>query len=332
MNINEFIRERKDDWEKLERTAAKLRRASGHKLSRDELWEIGKLYRGAVADLSTLRSSDRSEAVHEEVVGYLTGLIVRMHGVIYRKRTVGPAAIGRFMLKDFPDAVLEAAPFVLTAAAIFGIFGVVGFLLGLYDSGFIELLLPNRIIDRVESGEVWFDGLYAAAPLSSSRLMTHNVSVTFLLVALGITFGIGTLYLLALNGLLIGTAAALCHAHGLSLEFWSFVLPHGTLELTAVQLAGAAGLIIGHALIDPGRYKRSEYLAHRGPLAGKLAMGCVPLLIAAGIIEAFLSPSPLSAWAKLAVAAGICACLASVLFLRTGEDRVVSRSPMSSRR
>ena len=76
---------------------------------------------------------------------------------------------------------------------------------------------------------MWFNDVYTMAPMASSSLMTHNISVTFLIFASGITFGVGTLYLLALNGLLIGTIAALCINHNLALEFWSFLLPHGSL-------------------------------------------------------------------------------------------------------
>ena len=103
--------------------------------------------------------------------------------------------------------------------------------------------------------------------------------------------------------MLIGAVAALCFKHNLSMEFWSFVLPHGSLELSAIIIAGGAGLILGHALLDPGPYKRWEVLSVRGREAGKLAFGCVPLLVFAGIIEAFLSPSPLPSWAKFAFSA-----------------------------
>ena len=146
---------------------------------------------------------------------------------------------------------------------------------------------------------MWFKDVYTVAPMASSSLMTHNISVTFLIFASGITFGVGTFYLLALNGLLIGTVAALCINHNLALEFWSFLLPHGSLELTAVVIAGGAGLVIGHALIDPGPYLRSEVLALRSKQAAKLIAGCIPLLAMAGLIEAFLSPSPLPAMLKI---------------------------------
>jgi uncharacterized membrane protein SpoIIM required for sporulation len=152
--------------------------------------------------------------------------------------------------------------------------------------------------------------------------MTHNVSVTFLVFAAGITFGIGTIYLLALNGLLLGTVAALCMKHKLALEFWSFVLPHGSFELMAVFIAGGAGLILGHALVDPGPYRRVETLSVRSRDAVKLVLGCVPLLIVAGVTEAFFSPSPVPPEIKL-VFAGVMftALLGFLFFAGTGSSK-----------
>jgi uncharacterized membrane protein SpoIIM required for sporulation len=157
--------------------------------------------------------------------------------------------------------------------------------------------------------------------------MTHNISVTMLMVAAGITFGLGTAYLLALNGLLIGAVAALCFKHGMSLELWSFVLPHGSFEISALVIAGAAGLILGHALIDPGPYRRAEFLSFRARETVRLALGCVPLLVVAGIIEAFFSPSPAGPWLKLTVAA--ISFFGLVLFLGfSGLKRKESRSTL----
>lgn len=303
LNINEFVRERKTEWERLERIAGKFGPGRVPKLSRDELWELGRLYTAAVADLATLRSSPAASAGDSDVVSYLNALVGRVHGLIYRKPPFRWSTLIRFFAAGFPRAVRGAWVYVVIAIGIFGLFGAAGFTIGVEDRGFIELLVPEPIISKVETGKVWFAELYTAAPQASSFLMTHNVSVTFLLVASGISFGLGTVYLLALNGLLLGAVAALCFNHGLSMEFWSFVLPHGSLELSAVIISGAAGLVIGHALVDPGPFKRAEVLSVRGREAGALVLGCVPLLVAAGVIEAFVSPSPLPAVVKLALAA-----------------------------
>ncbi len=246
MNIDEFIRERKGEWAKLERIAGKFRAGSTGKLTREELWELGRLYTGAVSDLSLLKSSELGLKPGDEVIGYVNGLVVRVHGMIYHKGPFKWASVLEFLLSGFPSAVRGASWYVAISTAIFVLFGVLGFCVGLAEPGFIEMVVPENIIATVEKGNVWFKGLHAVAPQASSALMTHNISVTFFMFAAGITFGVGTVYLLVLNGLLLGAVGALCYKYGLSVEFWSFVCPHGSVELSAICLAGAGGLLIGH--------------------------------------------------------------------------------------
>ena len=304
MNINEFVDQRKNDWKRLEAIADRFKPGVTPKLNHEELWELGRLYTGAVSDLSLLKSSEVVAGQGNELVEYLNGLVIRVHSTIYRKhRRFEWRWVWDYLIDGFPKAFRAALAYNLLSTAVFVFFGIIGFVLGITEPGFIELVVPGNIIDTVEKGEVWFKGLYSVAPMATSALITNNVSVTFLIVAAGITFGIGTFYLLAFNGLLIGAVAAVCHQHGLSVELWSFVLPHGSLELSAIFIGGGAGLVIGHALLDPGQYRRTDYLSMRGPLVVRLAMGTVPLLIMAGIIEAFLSPSPLiPVWIKFAFA------------------------------
>lgn len=329
MNIDDFVRERKDDWKKLEEISSKLRPAMPPRLSKEELWQLGKLYKGAVSDLALLKGSGLAAEADRALAAYLNGLLIRVHGVIYRKPPFQWASVREFLVAGFPAAVREASVFVLISASLMLLFWVTGFALGLEQPGFIEMLVPERIIQTVERGGVWFNDLFAIAPQASSRLMTHNISVTFFVAAAGITFGLGTVFLLALNGLLLGTVSALCLKHDLSLEFWSFVLPHGSMELTAIVIGGAAGLIIGHALIDPGPYRRSDYLSLRGRLAGQLALGCVPLLVLAGIIEAFFSPSPLPSWIKLAFAAVLFPLLVAFFALSGRKEQEVLHASAS---
>jgi uncharacterized membrane protein SpoIIM required for sporulation len=315
MNINDFINERKGDWHKLEALAAKIRPGTATGLSRDELWDLGKLYSAAVSDLSLLKSSELGQDPSNEIIAYLNAQVVRVHGIIYRKPRYSWVAFGRFWLEGFPRVFREAKVYVGISISIFALFFLIGIVLGIQNPAFTDLLVPEHISATVERGNVWFSHLYAMAPMASSQLMTHNVSVTFLVFAAGITFGVGTIYLLALNGLLLGTVGALCMKHNLGLEFWSFVLPHGSLELMAVFIAGGAGLIVGHALVDPGPYRRMEILSVRSRAAVKLVLGCIPLLVVAGITEAFFSPSPLPTALKIAFSLAMFLGLLGFLFL-----------------
>jgi uncharacterized membrane protein SpoIIM required for sporulation len=315
MNIDEFISERKEEWERLESITKKLRPGSLQKLSRQDLWDLGRLYFAAVSDLSVLKSSELALGADNEIISYLNNQVASIHGLIYRTPRLTWATLIDFFISSFPRAFRAAGLYIATAAAVLIMAGLMGLLLGLKEPAFIELLVPENIIATVEKGKVWFKDLYTVAPMASSSLISHNISVTFLIFASGITFGVGTLYLLALNGLLIGTIAALCINHNLALEFWSFLLPHGSLELMSIFIAGGAGLVIGHALIDPGPYRRSEILALRSKQAAKLIAGCIPLLVMAGLIEAFVSPSPLPAALKIIFSMALFLALLGFLIL-----------------
>jgi uncharacterized membrane protein SpoIIM required for sporulation len=140
-------------------------------------------------------------------------------------------------------------------------------------------------------------------PQASAGILTNNLTVGFTTFALGITGGVGTVWLLALNGLLMGVIAAACHQAGMSLSLWSFVATHGVLELPSIFIAGGAGLLIARGLLFPGLLSRRESLRLAGTQAARLLLGTVPLLIVAGFLEGYVSPSELPAAAKFAFAA-----------------------------
>lgn len=302
MNINEFVNERKGEWAKLEEIARKISSVRKPKISKDELWELSRLYSATVADLAILRSVSRQSNAAQDVLDYLNKLVPKVHGIIYKRPPLKWSMIWEFFSSGFPTAVRRELPYLIVSIGIFVFFAIAGMVLGFKEPEFIPLLVSGGIIDTVESGNVWFKDLYGIAPAASVSLMSHNISVTFLVIASGITFGIGTIYLMGLNGLMIGVVAALCEIHGLSKELWAFVLPHGAFELTAIFLGGAAGLIIGHGLADPGPYKRSDALKYCGKRSADLIFGLIAMLIIAGMIEAYFSPSPLASNFKLVVA------------------------------
>ncbi len=287
MNINEFVSERKTDWRRLEDITRKFRPGKTPQLTKEELWQVGPLYTAAVSDLAVLKSSDAGTDPNNRTISYLNGLIIRAHGALYRKTPFKRRSISDFFVRGLPSVMRANIAYVAVSAGVFMFFSILGFVLSVTEPGFVEMVVPPGIIATVEDGEVWFSGLYRVAPQASSWLMTHNISVTFLAIAAGMTFGIGSIFLMALNGLLLGAVGGVCYTHDLSLELWSFVLPHGSVELSAIIIGGGAGLILGHALIDPGPYRRSEWLAHRGKDAATLALACIPLLVVAGITEAF---------------------------------------------
>ena len=139
----------------------------------------------------------------------------------------------------------------------------------------------------------------------ASFIATNNIQVTFLAFAGGVTFGLGTVWVMINNGLQIGAIAALASVNGLGSELLAFVSPHGGIELSVIFIAGGAGLRLGWALLRPGLLPRLQALAAAGQVAIRLMAGCVPLLLIAGTIEGLLSPSGLPEYVRMLIGLGI---------------------------
>jgi uncharacterized membrane protein SpoIIM required for sporulation len=150
--------------------------------------------------------------------------------------------------------------------------------------------------------------------------MTNNLSVTFMTFAMGITAGIGTLYMLFFNGLLLGVVGTACWLNQMSLQLWSFVVSHGVLELPAVFIAGGAGLRIAQGMLFPRLLSRKDSVQAAGAEAIQLLLGTIPMLVVAGILEAFLSPTSEPVLLKFSVGSGLFLLL--VLYLNGGRRKV----------
>jgi uncharacterized membrane protein SpoIIM required for sporulation len=176
-------------------------------------------------------------------------------------------------------------------------------------------LVPPDVIASVKEQRMWTEDMSLPSQLMASMIMTNNIQVTLLAFGGGVLFGAATFYVIAFNGLSIGSIAGICQAYGLSLRLWSFVAPHGVIELTVIFIAGGAGLRLGWALLRPGLHTRRESLVETTRLVVKLLFGCVPLLVVAGAIEGFISPSTLLPATKIAFGLATAVMLYSYLFL-----------------
>lgn len=312
MSTNRFIREGKGAWQRLEELLGLLDRSSLRKLHREEVRELGRIYRRTASDLAIARAETRDP----RLINYLNSLVIRAHGRIYRADAQGKQRIRKFFTRDFPVTFRRTWRYTALAFAVFWIFGIIGFMGTWRDPDFSEFAgVPPGFRYVINAQVHWWEDLNEANQIGSSEILTNNIQVTFNAFALGAMFGVGTLYLMALNGASIGAVFALAYKADrvFGFDFLSFVVGHGVVELSCIFIAGGAGMMIGYALLVPGNLTRADALKARGMEAVILIAGCVPLLVLAGIIEGFISPAPISSIIKFSV--GIITGLALYAYL-----------------
>ena len=279
-------------------------------LSRSDLQELSLLYRQTAADLAAIRE-DRG-SVH--FARYVNQLLVRAHNTIYSGHRASPLAALSFFWDTYPAIFRRLLRHCLLAVLIFAIAGIVGAALTYQNPDFKVKLLGPQMVETIDRHEMWTHSIVGIKPLASSAIMTNNMSVGFTTFALGITAGLGTIYMMAFNGLLIGVIGMACFLSGMSLQLWSFVAPHGVLELPAIFIAGGAGFRIAQGLLFPGVLPRRDSLTKAGLEAVQLILGTIPILIIAGLIEAFVSPTALPIPLKFSMAAALFVLLNVYLF------------------
>ena len=305
-----WLDKRKPYWTRLEQLIDDSVRRGLSSLGRSDLQEMGLLYRQIAADLAALRE-DRGSA---NFARYLNQLLARAHNIIYSARKASPSAIVSFFWVTYPQVFRRHWRYVQLALLIFAVSGAVGAALTYQDPDFKLSILGPQMVETIDKHEMWTHSIVGIKPLASSAIMTNNLSVGFSTFALGITGGLGTIYMMLFNGLLIGVIGMACHMSGMSLQLWSFVAPHGVLELPAIFIAGGAGFRIAAGLLFPGYLPRRESLSRAGTDAVQLLLGTIPLLIVAGTIEAFVSPTGIAVGLKLSMAAALFALLLAYLF------------------
>jgi len=305
-----WLEKRKPHWTKLEKLLNLSAKNGLKSLTRYDLQELSLLYRQAAADLATIREDPSS--LH--FARYLNQLLARAHNTIYSGRRASHWGLLSFFWETYPTIFRRNLNYCVLAVAIFLVSAGVGAALTYQDPDFKTKILGPQMVETIDRHEMWTHSIVGMKPLASSAIMTNNIGVGFMTFALGITAGLGTIYMLAFNGLLLGVIGTACGLSGMSLQLWSFVAPHGVLELPAIFIAGAAGLRMAQGLLFPGFLPRRESLARAGLEAVKLLLGSVPILVIAGTIEAFVSPTGLAIALKFSMAVALFVLLLAYLF------------------
>jgi uncharacterized RDD family membrane protein YckC/uncharacterized membrane protein SpoIIM required for sporulation len=281
-----------DRWDEFERQAVRASRGGLDEFSAEELLEFASRYREVAADLARARTYHAPAAVLRR----LEGLVAAGHNALYRAEPTSPKRFWNFLTRECPAGLIEARRAIVIAFLAFLLPAVAGFSLIRERPDLAADLLPEVLLeraqagrDRQQEGRGYFEATAGSRPMVASTIMTNNVSVAIACLAGGVFAGVGSAVLLGYNGLSLGATAGHFTNAGLLGYLATFIVGHGVLELFAIWVAGAAGLLLGLAMVAPGELTRADAVRLRGQLAVRLLSAVVLLLVIAGIIEGFVS-------------------------------------------
>lgn len=310
---NHWLSKRRPYWDRLEALLTQVDGQGLHRLSRAELQELALLYRQAASDLSALRQDPSSRARAAQ----LNQLLARAHHIIYSGKKTSLRTLLIFLRDEYPAIFRQQLGYVAGSLGISVGCGLLGMAITSARPEFMRHFLGPAMLQTMERHQMWTHSIVSIAPMATSAIMTNNLSVSFVTFAGGILFGLGTLFYLFVNGMMLGVIGAACHQYGMSMDLWSFVAAHGALELPSIIIAGAAGLRLGGGMLFPGELRWRDSVARGGIEATRLVSGVIPLLVIAGCLEGFFSPSAAPEWLKFTVGGLLLALLLTWLFRPT---------------
>lgn len=262
-----------------------------------DVLELSRLYQ----EISGHLVYARTYFPDHEVTRELGDLVGRAHLYLYGKSQGQWRSVADFFRFGFAQTVRSVWGTFALCYSVMLLGAVIGLVTVLRQSDAMYALLPSSFVQQFNPAQA---GPHAVdAPLMASEIMTHNMEVAIMAMLGAFTLGLLTLYTLYQNGLILGALAALFWHTGHSYIFWSLILPHGCIELTAIAIAGTAGVHVGHRFLVPGRHSRLRSLRLAFATSGRLIAGVMAMLVVAGSIEGFVTPSFMPTLAKYAVAA-----------------------------
>src|ERR1700722_16761403 len=224
---NQWIAKRRPHWDRLAVLLSRTDPNGLNRLSRVELQEMALLYRQVAADLSVLRRDETARTYSDHV----NQLLARAHHIIYSRQKTTWLTLFRFLKNDYPAIFRRQLPYVTASLLVAIAWGLLGAALTTARPEFMRHFVGPAMIATMEQHKMWTDSIVSVAPKETSHIMTNNLSVSFMAFAGGILFGVGTFVLLLNNGMMLGVIGAACHQYSMSLALWSFIAPHGSLEL-----------------------------------------------------------------------------------------------------
>ncbi len=304
-DINQFLNRRQAGWRRLEELLKRAETEGLRALTPGEVREFGILYRRASSDLVTARA----KTANAEVLEYLNDLVARSYAQVYRSRRFQARDIGTFLWIDFPRLFRHAGKYIAVATALCAFAVLFGWVMNRTDPAGAYYMLPPEFVKQMPVlREHWKTTTgHAIGPtemsVMSSGIMVHNIAIGLTCFAGGVFLGIPTLWAMIENGLMLGILGEAMTRPGTAVTFWSLILPHGIIELSAICIMGGAGFLLAGALLAPGNRTVRDALIERGRLAVLLALGAGAMLVIAGLIEGFITPPAfIPPWVKLCFA------------------------------
>lgn len=312
MTKREFIKRRKPAWRRFEQLLGPAAGVNVRRLTGAQITEFSKLLREVSHDLAVVRAQDWD--VRLEL--YLNDLASRGHNTFYRAAPGTANAVVRYFVADFPRLLRRNFGHVAAGCALFFLPFFLAWGLVVAEPDLVHSVLPSQALEQLdemygkdsslseqEKGVSWVPGYAEERSGMFGFYIFNNVGIAFRTFALGITLGVGTVVTLLSNGIQIGAIVGYIQNQGNGERIFSFAISHGSFELTAIGIAGGAGLMVADALLHPGSRTRWESLMVHGLEAVQVAGGAGGMLAVAALLEAFWSPAPIPAVFKYAVGA-----------------------------
>ncbi len=322
-SLRGWLGRRIDVWQQIETRTKRLARGRKHEVEEANALVDG--YRMLARDLAVARHL----LPGSRVTRFLEGQYLRAHALLARPANSFWADLGTLLVEDVPAITRELSSYIVAITTLFILCGLAGAWLITSFPELVTLVASEQMIASVEGGHLWTDGMLNIVPSSmlSVQILANNITVSLFAYVVGIIFGLGTFYIIALNGLMIGGIFAFTHQHNLAMELLEFVAAHGPVELTTICLAGAAGAALGESLIRPRAGTRAESFRLAVSRTSRYLLFCALLLVVCGFIEGYISPNdsfPLASRAVIGMAWWMIAVMAMTGVLYRSRSRRIS--------
>jgi uncharacterized membrane protein SpoIIM required for sporulation len=323
-----FRSDREADWKAFEALLNRVERRSPKSLSEDELLSLPVLYRSTLSALSVARATSLDNAL----IAYLESLSLRGYLYLYGARRGMAGRIVAFFIYDWPGAIRDLWRETLASLALMLVGLVAGFRLVASDKTWFDAIIPSTLASgrgpdapaHVLRGMLYDKGDFLSG--FAAYLFVHNVQVSILAFALGFALAVPTVLLILMNGCILGAMFEVYWAKGLGFELGGWLAIHGTTELFAITLAGAAGMRIGTAVAFPGELTRMAAAARAGRVAASAMVGVTVMLLFAGLLEGIGRQTITDDWTRYEIGAGMLVLWLTYFYLLRAEQKQGSQA------